>query len=139
MSEALRDKQDRFICQQCGKNIARIWTFHRRTETGHYISYRDGQVVFEKLPKRDGIAAYCQDEYLCFNCCLNDPDSGAIDVPADLDPGAPPETSEPDERIEYEEGFDPSLDDDLDDEEDFDDIPSSPEQGDDDAPGDRLD
>ena len=132
MGEPLRDKQDRFVCQQCGINLARIWTFHRRTETGHFISYRDGQVHFEKLPKQDGIAAYLMDEYLCFNCCLNDPQSAALDSPADLEPGTPPEIRPPAERIEYEAGYDPSLEeeDELEDDEEFDDTDPSSDEAD---------
>ena len=143
MSEALRDKQGRFICQLCGKHIARIWTFHRRTEADHYITYRDGQVVFDKLPKDGGIAAYCRDEYLCFRCCFKECGPGEIDIPADLEPGQSPEIREPQERVEYEAGFDPNLSDDemddFDEEEDFDDAPPATESRRYELPDARLD
>jgi hypothetical protein len=100
MGNELKDKRGRLVCQRCGKNIARIWTSHRRTETDHRITYQDGRIVFSKLPNDGGIAAYCRDEYLCFGCCYSEVEPGENDESAVLDAGQRSETRMSEERVE---------------------------------------
>jgi hypothetical protein len=98
----LKDKRGRLVCQSCGMNIARIWTSHRRTEIDHRISYQTGRPTFAELPRDGGVAAYCRDEYLCYNCCYSELESGENDESAVLDPGQKAPPSVPEERIELD-------------------------------------
>jgi len=82
MGEELKDRRGRFVCQNCGSNIARVLTFRRSTETDYRIDYEDGRAAVRK--SADGPETYCQSEYLCFDCRYTDVQPDEADEPADF-------------------------------------------------------
>lgn len=103
MSNELKDDHDRFVCQKCARNVARIHTLHRRTETDSRIAYEGGKASFGRLPNDGDIAAYRVDEFLCFTCCYATLEPDEIDEAAQLGHRqfAPAEL-EPQEVAEYQ-------------------------------------
>jgi hypothetical protein len=102
MSNEVKDDRGQYVCQKCGKNVARIHTLHRRTETDSRISYEEGKARFTRLPNDGDIAAYRVDEFLCFTCCYATLEPGEIDEAAKLERRQfQPAELEPQEVAEY--------------------------------------
>ena len=82
MNEEMKDRRGRFVCQNCGGNVARVLTFRRSTETDYRIDYEDGRAAVRK--SADGPETYCHSEYLCFDCRYTELQLDEVDEPADF-------------------------------------------------------
>lgn len=102
MSDEVKDDRGQYVCQKCGKNVARIHTLHRRTETDSRISYNGGKASFIRLPNDGDIVSYRVDEFLCFTCCYATLEPGEIDEAAQLRRQFSPAELEPQEVAEYQ-------------------------------------
>jgi hypothetical protein len=102
MSDEVKDDRGQYVCQKCGKNVARIHTLHRRSEADSRISYSGGKASFTRLPNDGDIVSYRVDEFLCFTCCYATLEPGEIDEAAQLRQQFSPEDLEPREIAEYQ-------------------------------------